>query len=478
MSIKNNLPGIVLENYLNVVALEDGLTVSLSLNDCEYRFNGIGEWKSLSAGSSTQPIKAGQTLAFRATATPVADSGIGTFTISKKCELQGTCMSMLFGDNAVENTSLATKSYAFQKLFYNCTTIVKVSDGFLPATTLSGYCYDGTFQGCTSLIQGPSLPASTIAEYSYRNLFSGCTSLTNAPVANIKNLSSGTRHCQYVFRNCTNLVDASQFIIESTDSQNYAFYGLFNGCSYLEVAPRILINLSAEYVAAYMFRDCTRLKDVSSVQLIGSSYGNHACYYMFNQCAMLNNLPAMPIITETSDYCCSYMFEGCNSLLDASSVQINCNSIATRAFESMFQNCGNLVTLPSRIDAVSIRERGLYKMFSSCTNLVTPPSRIDAINVEKRGLAGMFSNCTNLVVGPDVLLDSCTTFGENALLEMFLNCSRLNHIRAIFKVPNSGITYNWLKNVSKTGTFVTKENRSWIGGTSGIPTGWTRVNES
>lgn len=451
MSIKNNLTGIVLENYLNVVALEDGLTVSLSLSDCEYRFNGIGEWMSLSAGSSTQPIEAGQTLAFRATATPVANSGIGTFTISKKCELQGTCMSMLFGDNAVENTSLATKSYAFQKLFYNCTTIVKVSDGFLPATTLSGYCYDGIFQGCTSLIQGPSLPASIIAEYSYRNLFRGCTSLTNAPVANIKNFSSGTRHCQYIFRDCTNLVDASQFIIESTDSPSYALYGLFYGCLYLEVAPRILINPSSESVAAYMFYECTRLKDASSVQFIGSSYGIRACYSMFYRCNKLNDLPAMSIITEASEYCCSYMFTGCYSLLDASSIQINCNSIATHAFEVMFQDCMSLVTSPSRIDAISVRDRGL---------------------------AGMFYNCTKLVAGSDVLLDSCTVVEGNALSELFYGCTRLNHIRAIFPVQNSAAVYNWVLGVSETGTFVTKENLSWQSGNSGIPSGWTRVNES
>ena len=75
---------IDINNYLTIEALEDGLTVSLSSNACEYCIDGDGEWKSLSADAKTEPIDISHTLSFRGILTPKSSKGIGTFTISKK----------------------------------------------------------------------------------------------------------------------------------------------------------------------------------------------------------------------------------------------------------------------------------------------------------------------------------------------------------------------------------------------------------
>ena len=50
-------------------------------------------------------------------------------------------MSMLFSNDAANNTSFNGMTYAFSKLFYNCSNIVTVSSSFLPATTLAYGCY-------------------------------------------------------------------------------------------------------------------------------------------------------------------------------------------------------------------------------------------------------------------------------------------------------------------------------------------------
>lgn len=107
--------------------------------------------------------------------------GIGTFTINKKCNLQGNCMSMLFGDNAADNYSLEGKNYAFYQLFYGCENIVNVSSNFLPATSLAMYCYEKMFDGCTSLNTAPKLPATSLADGCYIGMFQDCTSLVSAP---------------------------------------------------------------------------------------------------------------------------------------------------------------------------------------------------------------------------------------------------------------------------------------------------------
>ena len=164
-----------LNNYLTIEALEDNLTVAFT-NDIEYGIDGKG-WLKLKAFSKSQSINAGQTLSFRGNLAPNSSNGIGTFTINKKCNLKGNCMSMLFGDNAADNYSLSGKNYAFYKLFGNCTNIVNVDSNFLPATTLTTSCYSNMFQGCSSLTTAPALPATTLADSCYYFMFSNCTKL-------------------------------------------------------------------------------------------------------------------------------------------------------------------------------------------------------------------------------------------------------------------------------------------------------------
>lgn len=162
-------------NYLTIEALEDNLTATFT-NDVEYAIDG-DEWVKLASGSETQPINVGQTLSFRGNLTPNSSNGIGTFTINKKCNLKGNCMSMLFGDNAADNYSLSGKDGAFYMLFYNCSNIVNVSSNFLPATTLTSTCYQDMFRGCSSLTVAPELPATTLTEGCYNGMFYKCTKL-------------------------------------------------------------------------------------------------------------------------------------------------------------------------------------------------------------------------------------------------------------------------------------------------------------
>ena len=191
------------KDYLTIEANEDGLTASLSVNACEYCVDGDGNWKTLSAGTATESINSGHTLSFRGNLTPNDTNGIGTFTINKKCNLKGNCMSMLFGDNAANNYSLSGKDFAFYNLFYNCKNIVNISSNFLPAMTLAMGCYYNMFIGCTSLTTAPALPATTLANNCYSYMFQGCTKLTTAPVLPATNLNVNCY--QYMFNGCTKL---------------------------------------------------------------------------------------------------------------------------------------------------------------------------------------------------------------------------------------------------------------------------------
>ena len=172
MSLRRYLSSVRSENrciddYLTIVALEDGLTAKLSLNACEYCVDFDEIWIELPANTQTVSINEGQTLSFRGNLTPNPSNGIGTFTVDKNYDLKGNVMSMLFGDKARNNFSLNAKNYAFYKLFYNNNTLKTISSNFLPATTLANSCYYSMFYGCTSLTTAPELPATNLADYCY-----------------------------------------------------------------------------------------------------------------------------------------------------------------------------------------------------------------------------------------------------------------------------------------------------------------------
>lgn len=217
-------------NYLTIVALEDGLTASLSANAVEYSIDGNDNWTTLSAGTSSPAINKNHYISFRGTLTPATYEGVGTFTISKSCDLTGNCNSLLFGDNAKTNKSLSGKDYAFYDLFSGCTTIKNVSPNFLPATTLAEGCYYYMFYRCTSLTTAPDLPATTLARQCYYQMFSGCLSLTIAP--SILPATTLARVCySSMFRGCTSLIIAPE--LPATTLAEMCYKNMFYGCSKL-----------------------------------------------------------------------------------------------------------------------------------------------------------------------------------------------------------------------------------------------------
>ena len=298
-----------LVNYLTILALEDGLTASLSVNACQYCVDGDNNWIDLPAGTTTQTINQGQTLSFKGNLTPNSSNGIGTFTISKKCNLEGNCMSMLFGDDAVNNYSLDGKSCAFYNLFRDCTNIIEVSASFLPATTLSDYCYSSMFFYCRNLTTAPELPATTLVQGCYESMFKGCSSLTTAPELPATILSENCY--QYMFQDCTSLTTAPS-ILPATRVNQGCYYSMFNGCTSLTTAPSIL--------------PATTLAD--------------SCYnQMFSGCTSLTTGPELPATTLAST-CYQNMFKGCTSLTTAP--ELPATTLAYNCYNQMFRDCSSL----------------------------------------------------------------------------------------------------------------------------------------
>lgn len=192
---------IVNTEYMYIEALDNGVTVSLSETDCEYSTN-LTTWTSLSAGSTTPSVSSGEKIYFRATPEP-SWYGIGTFTINGRHNAGGNILSLLYGDNFLEHDSLEGFDYAFSFLFGYDSQLIEVQEGFLPATTLSLYCYSAMFLGCTNLVSAPQLNASILSEGCYDSMFYNCSSLLTAPTLPAERLMMGCYG--YMFSNCSSL---------------------------------------------------------------------------------------------------------------------------------------------------------------------------------------------------------------------------------------------------------------------------------
>lgn len=223
-ALKESAPSqlINLDDYVTFEALEDGFTVSLSRNACEYCVDGDDNWISLSANSATSSINTGQTLSFRASISPASSYGIGTFTLGKKCNVRGNAMALLFGDSGKDNFSLSNKSYAFQKLFQNATNLQSVSENFLPATTLATYCYQYIFDGCTGLISAPTLPATTLQRYCYQYMFQNCSKLNyiKAMFTTNPGSSNSSSQARYTYNWVSGVASSGTFVKNSSATWN------------------------------------------------------------------------------------------------------------------------------------------------------------------------------------------------------------------------------------------------------------------
>ncbi len=260
LSVKNNEDGI--EDYFNIKALEDGLTVSFSSSGCEYCVDYSNDWKTLERNTPTIVVNTGQRLSFRGDLNPVIGEGIGTFSISKKCSLCGNIMSLLYKDSFTDKKDLTGKDYAFYKLFYNCSTIINSFELQLPAEILSPLCYHSFFCGCYNLKTAPELPAMTLANDCYRGMFYDCKALLEAPE------------------------------LPATDLVDNCYWYMFYYCSSLTTTPKLHSTNLAPYCYHGMFYDCKNLRNITELPATTLKEG---CYRsMFIGCRNFLKAPELP----------------------------------------------------------------------------------------------------------------------------------------------------------------------------------------
>ena len=113
-------------------------------------------------------------------------------------------------------------------------------------------------------------------------------------------------------------------------------------------------------------------------------------------------------------------------------------------------------------------------MFSGCTSLTKAPE-LPAVTLEDYCYGYMFYS-SGLIQAPEL---PATTLAPNCYRNMFQFCTSLSYIKCLATdISAEFCTLAWTTDVSDQGEFHCKPNVAWSEGSSGIPTGWTRIDDA
>lgn len=170
-------------------------------------------------------------------------------------------------------------------------------------------------------------------------------------------------------------------------------------------------------------------------------------------------------------------FDSGSRLTSIEGLVLPATTLSMYCYYGMFAYCTSLTTIPSGFLPARALEQSCYaEMFKGCSNLATVASdSLQATTLATTCCHTMFSGCTSLTTAPDLL---ATTLQNQCYQGMFSDCTSLNYVKCLAtNISAYEPTYQWLSNVSSSGTFVKASSTNWGDcGVSSIPCNWTIQN--
>jgi len=151
----------------------------------------------------------------------------------------------------------------------------------------------------------------------------------------------------------------------------------------------------------------------------------------------------------SSNYTFLRLFYNCTKLKDATNLIMPATTLKTACYYGMFRGCSGMTGAPT-LPATTLQSQCYYQMFYGCSSLTTAPFL---------PAATLVSSCYN---------------------NMFYNCSSLSSITCLATdISASNCLSTWVDRVAASGTFIKDSTMTgWPTGTSGIPSGWTVVDDA
>lgn len=249
------------DNTLSIVkATSSAPTLTVQKSTDGVNWSNIG---STSTTAITATIPANSKLYLRCTtnAWSLYSYNSNRIKASARHNIGGNILSLLYGANFKQYSTLPNTSFLFSELFQRDTYLVNTKDVLLPSNA-TGNCYYKMFYGCTSLVFTPYLPATDLSTAGgcYSSMFEGCTSLETAPVLPATTLSGG---CYAgMFSGCTALDFVLPFMLPAMNMVNQCYTSMFYGCTSLTTAPELPATTIRDSCYNNMFNGCTSLNEV------------------------------------------------------------------------------------------------------------------------------------------------------------------------------------------------------------------------
>lgn len=237
------------KQYLTFEVVEGG-TIEFEATDesvsktISYSLDNGETWTDLTSSTSYQSIggtlSTGDKVLVKGRNNTYASNDLGYynhFISTAKINVYGNIMSLISGDNFVDNKTL-TQINTFYCLFSNNSKLLSAKYLILPATTLTNYCYSHMFWNCTSLTTAPKLPATTLVDSCYYSMFTDCTKLTSAPELPATTLASSCY--SNMFENCHSIVNAP--VLPATTLESNCYSNMFRNCRSLNYIKAMFTN--------------------------------------------------------------------------------------------------------------------------------------------------------------------------------------------------------------------------------------------
>lgn len=160
------------------------------------------------------------------------------------------------------------------------------------------------------------------------------------------------------------------------------------------------------------------------------------------------NFVGKTTIRDNRTNCMQGMFSGAK-VIDASNLILPATTLTNDCYHDMFSNCAFLEKAPE-LPATTLANSCYVGMFYGCTMLTSAPASLPATSLANQCYYGMFQGCRNM---------------------KYVKCLATN-------ISAYNCVTNWLLGVAATGTFVKAPGVTWPTGDSGIPSGWTVVDDT
>ena len=328
-----------------------------------------------------------------------------------------------FGDNVTYATQTSPSSYSKINCSADCYVYGNImslisSSGYASAVELKdNFTFTNLFSDNTKLKnkegQLLELPATKLKQYSYYGMFQGCTGLTVAPDLPATTLDGSCY--SLMFKGCTGLTAAPS--LPATTLAVNCYSSMFSGCTGLTSAPELPARTLIGTCYSSMFQDCTSLE--TAPELPAETLYNSCYQSMFQGCTSLETAPELPVETLYKS-CYESMFADCTSLM--ATPELPAEELAISCYQSMFSGCTGLTTVPADfLSATTLANYCYQSMFQGCTSLTTPPT-ISATKAAEYCCDSMFKGCTSLTTAPTL---SVTTLQPYCYHSMFEGCTSL-----------------------------------------------------